>query len=105
MISISGGLIVTRTGSEDSLGNQFHKQVLGAAQPLLLASGVLVALALLPGLPTIPFLLMGGGLGTVAWKMRQKSAAIAVNSTVAPAKAKEDLDGLLKVSPFPWKSA
>jgi len=100
MISISGGLIVTRTGSEDSLGNQFHKQVLGSAQPLLLASGVLVALALLPGLPTIPFLLMGGGLGTVAWKMRQKSGAIAVNSTVAPAKAKEDLDGLLKVEPL-----
>jgi flagellar biosynthesis protein FlhA len=100
MISISGGLIVTRTGSEDSLGNQFHKQVLGSAQPLLLASGVLVALALLPGLPTIPFLLMGGGLGTVAWRMRQKSAAIAVDSTAAPAKAKEDLDGLLKVEPL-----
>jgi len=100
MISISGGLIVTRTGSEDSLGNQFHKQVLGSAQPLLLSSGVLVALALLPGLPTIPFLLMGGGLGTIAWRMRQKSAAIAVNSTVAPAKAKEDLDGLLKVEPL-----
>ncbi len=100
MISISGGLIVTRTGAEDSLGTQFQKQVLGSAQPLLLASGVLIALALLPGLPTIPFLLMGGGLGTVAWRMRQKSAAIAVDSTVAPAKAKEDLDGLLKVEPL-----
>jgi len=100
MISISGGLIVTRTGSEDSLGNQFQRQVLGSAQPLLLASGVLITLALLPGLPTIPFLLMGGGLGTVSWRMRQKSAAIAVNSTVAPAKAKEDLDVLLKVKPL-----
>ncbi len=100
MISISGGLIVTRTGSEDSLGNQFQRQVLGSAQPLLLASGVLVTLALLPGLPTVPFLMMGGGLGTVAWKMRQKSAATAVNSTVAPAKAKEDLDVLLKVEPL-----
>jgi len=100
MISISGGLIVTRTGSEDSLGNQFQRQVLGSAQPLLLASGVLVALALLPGLPTIPFLLMGGGLGTVGWRMRQKSATAAVNSTVAPAKAKEDLDVLLKVEPL-----
>jgi flagellar biosynthesis protein FlhA len=100
MISISGGLIVTRTGSEDSLGNQFQRQVLGSAQPLLLASGVLITLALLPGLPTIPFLLMGGGLGTVSWRMRQKSAAIAVNSTVPPAKAKEDLDVLLKVEPL-----
>ena len=100
MISISGGLIVTRTGSEDSLGDQVHKQLLGNAQPLLLASGVLVALALLPGLPTIPFLLMGGGLGTVSWRMRQKTAAIAANSTVAEAKPKENLEGLLKVEPL-----
>ena len=33
MISISGGLIVTRTASEDTLGAEFHKQVLGSAQP------------------------------------------------------------------------
>ena len=39
-------------------------------------------------------------LGTVSWRMRQKSAAIAVNSTVPPAKAKEDLDVLLKVDGF-----
>src|ERR1700759_5633593 len=39
MISVSGALIVTRTGSEDSLGMEFQKQVLGSAQPLLLASG------------------------------------------------------------------
>src|ERR1700759_159765 len=39
MISVSGGLIVTRTGSEDGLGAEFKKQVLGNAQPLLLASG------------------------------------------------------------------
>src|ERR1041385_6253669 len=59
MISIAGGLIVTRTASDDTLGAEFQKQVLGNAQPLMLASGVLVALALLPGLPTIPFLLLG----------------------------------------------
>src|ERR1700690_1532460 len=100
MISISGGLIVTRTGSEDSLGNQFQKQVMGSAQPLLLASGVLVTLGLFPGLPTIPFLLMGGGLGTAAWRMRQKTAATAANSTVEAAKPKENLEGLLKVEPL-----
>src|SRR5678809_451432 len=34
MISIAGGLIVTRTASEDTLGAEFQKQVLGSAQPL-----------------------------------------------------------------------
>jgi flagellar biosynthesis protein FlhA len=99
MISVSGGLIVTRTGSEDSLGSEFKKQVLGNAQPLLLASGVLVVLAAFPGLPTIPFLLLGGGLGTVGWRMRQKSAVIAAVST-AEAKPKENFDLLLKTEPL-----
>src|SRR5690242_7169209 len=49
MISISGGLIVTRTASDETLGAEFQKQVLGNTQPLMLASGVLVVLALLPG--------------------------------------------------------
>jgi flagellar biosynthesis protein FlhA len=100
MISISGGLIVTRTGSEDSLGNQFSREVLGNAQPLLLASGVLITLALFPGLPTIPFLLMGGGLGTAAWRMRQKSATAATDLTKALPKPAENLEGLLKVEPL-----
>src|SRR5271157_3674670 len=56
MISISGGLIVTRANSDDHLGSDVSKQLFGEAQPLLLASGVLMVLGLFPGLPTIPFL-------------------------------------------------
>jgi len=96
MISVSGGLIVTRTGSEDSLGTEFQKQVLGSAQPLLLASGVLTALSAFPGLPTIPFLVLGGGLGMAGWRMRQKSVAAAAVST-AKEKPKDNLDALLKM--------
>jgi flagellar biosynthesis protein FlhA len=99
MISVSGGLIVTRTGSEESLGAEFKKQVLGSAQPLMLAAGVLTALSAFPGLPTIPFLALGGGLGAVSWRMRRKSVAAAAVST-AGAKPKENLDGLLKVEPL-----
>src|SRR5271155_1102684 len=95
MISVSGALIITRTGSEDSLGMEFQKQVLGSAQPLLLASGVLTALSAFPGLPTIPFLLLGGGLGIAGWRMRRKSVAAAAIST-AKDKPKDNLDALLK---------
>ena len=90
MISISGGLIVTRASSDSKLGAQFQKQVFGKPEPLLLASGVLVALALFPGLPTIPFLALGGGLGAIAWRMRRKNDAEVKISTEAAAKpAKE----------------
>src|SRR6476660_724221 len=72
MISISGGLIVTRASSDSRLGTDFRKQVFGNPQPLMLASGVLLALAMFPGLPKIPFLLLGAGMGTSAWRMRKR---------------------------------
>jgi flagellar biosynthesis protein FlhA len=98
MISISGGLIVTRASSEEQLGSDVRKQLFGNTQPLLLAAGVLLALAAFPGLPKIPFLLMGGGLGYTAWKMRQKAAVQARAETVVkPAAAKENSEALLKV--------
>ncbi len=98
MISISGAMIVTRASSEARLGAEFKKQVFGASQPLLLSSGVLIALALFPGLPKIPFIVLGIGLGTLGWRMRQADAVEAQTATAsAPAQPKENLEALMKV--------
>src|SRR6202522_851777 len=59
MISISGAMIVTRASSDASLGSEFKKQIFSNPQPLLLAAGVLVAMAIMPGMPKIPFILLG----------------------------------------------
>src|SRR5713226_5173388 len=45
VISVSGGLIVTRSNSESRLADTFRKQFFGNSQPLLLAAGVLVVMA------------------------------------------------------------
>src|SRR5277367_4999465 len=101
MISISGGLIVTRASSDSRLGAQFQKQVFGKSEPLLLASGVLVVLSLFPGLPTIPFLALGSGLGAIAWRMRRKNDAEVKTSTESAEKpAKENVEALLQVDPL-----
>jgi flagellar biosynthesis protein FlhA len=101
MISISGGLIVTRASSDAKLGAQFQTQVFGKSEPLMLASGVLVALALFPGLPTIPFLALGSGLGFIAWRKRRKSDADVKTSTEAAEKpTKENVEALLQVDPL-----
>src|SRR6204780_4373253 len=93
MISISGGLIVTRASSDDRLGADFAKQLFGSPQPLFLASGVLVVLAVFPGLPSIPFLALGSGLAFSAWKMGQRQEAAAKSTAVAkPAAAKENIE-------------
>src|SRR5208282_525569 len=100
MISISGGLIITRTSSETKLGIDFQKQVFSNSHPLLLASGVLIAMAAFPGLPKIPFLVLGGGVGAIAWRVRQKTATAEKTKAPATAPAKESLEGLLKVEPL-----
>jgi flagellar biosynthesis protein FlhA len=101
MISISGGLIVTRASSDARLGAQFQSQVFGKSEPLLLAAGVLVALSLFPGLPTIPFLALGGGLGFIGWRMRRKNdASVKTSADAAEKPAQENLEALLQVDPL-----
>lgn len=99
MISVSGGLIVTRASSEKRVGEEFSSQLFGKVEPLMLSSGVLVALALFPGLPTIPFLALGGGMGAFAWRKRGKiKAEVKQEAAIAAAPpAKENLESLLKV--------
>lgn len=100
MISVSGGLIITRASSDRKLGSEVQRQLFGAWQPLLLSSGVLLALAAFPGLPTIPFLLLGGGLGAVALRDRRKADTRSREESPAAAKqasAKERLDAALRV--------
>jgi flagellar biosynthesis protein FlhA len=101
MISISGGMIITRASSENRLGVEFQKQVFGAAQPLLLSSGVMIILALLPGLPKIPFILLGSGLGAVGWQMKKREPASPADAgAAAPKTQKENLEDLLRVEPL-----
>ncbi len=100
MISISGGMIITRASSENRIGVEIQRQLFGSSQPMLLASGILIALARFPGLPKIPFLLVGSGLGTLGWRKRQNSLRKPAPLASTPKAAKENLDDLLRVEPL-----
>ena len=97
MISISGGLIVTRASSETKLGEDFQKQVFGSSQPLLLASGVLIAMAAFPGFPRFRFCLIGGGLGSGGMADAPESCRGRKSRRRRhPAPAKENVETLLQ---------
>src|SRR5450432_3168747 len=102
MISIAGALIVTRASSDARLGVEFQRQILGNSQPLLLAGGVLIAMAAMPGMPKLPFLLLGGGAGFAGWQMRKKEARgeATVETESKPVAAKENVESLLRVEPL-----
>jgi flagellar biosynthesis protein FlhA len=71
IISISSGFLVTKISSQHSVGQDLGRQFLKSSEPLSIASLIIAGLALVPGLPKIPFLLLAAGtamFGRVAAK-------------------------------------
>lgn len=75
LVSMSGGLITTRAASEAHLGEEVAGQLLGKARPLAIGAGVLFALAIVPGLPKLSFIVVGGMMGLAAYMNRESAAA------------------------------
>src|SRR5215813_7141963 len=77
LVSVAGGLIITRASSEGSLGSDVSKQLFGSRRPLMLAGGVVAALALIPGLPKISFILVSGLMFGLARLIKETPATAA----------------------------
>jgi flagellar biosynthesis protein FlhA len=99
LVSMSGGLITTRAASESSLGEEVAVQLLARARPLAIASGVLVLLAIIPGLPKLPFIFVAAMLGGAAYANRSSAQAPA-EPIPAPAAAADTPDSGVGVDPL-----
>ena len=63
LVSVAGGMVLTRASSAGQLTTELGAQLLGKGTTLYVASGVLGALCLIPGLPKLAFLLPAVVLG------------------------------------------
>ncbi len=104
LIAVAGGIITTRAAQQTNLGETIYSQLLLSPRPLIIAAGTLLLLALIPGLPKIPFLLLAAVSFAAA---RAASARIkAENETpvvedLPPAEPAEDeIEPLLGVDPL-----
>src|ERR1700761_7763263 len=70
LISVAAGILVTRSASQKDLGNDIAGQIFAQQKAPMVAAGVICAFALVPGLPKIPFLLIGGALAAVAYALK-----------------------------------
>lgn len=66
LVSVAGGMVATRASSESSLGSDLSRQLLPRSRPLWIASGVMLVLALIPGLPKFSFFLVSGAMAFLA---------------------------------------
>jgi len=60
IIATTAGILVTKAASEASLGHEIGTQLLANQRPLWIGSGIMVAVALTPGLPKLPFIVLSG---------------------------------------------
>jgi flagellar biosynthesis protein FlhA len=77
LVSVAAGIVVTKGGTEGSADKALFGQLGGTAKPLGVAAGAAGVMALLPGMPFIPFMLLAGGAGAASWYRWQKEKAAA----------------------------
>jgi len=70
LVSVAGGMVATRASSEASLGSDLGRQLLPRTRPLWIASGVMLALGMIPGLPKLSFFLLSGVMALLARKSK-----------------------------------
>jgi flagellar biosynthesis protein FlhA len=71
LVSIAGGLVVTRASSNRSLGGDLGEQLFAQPRVLWIAGTAMFAMGMIPGMPKFSFLLMVTVLWTMAWRLQR----------------------------------
>ena len=102
IVSTAAGIIVTRTATNTHFSQEVSKQLLMKPKALMAAAGVMGFMAIIPGLPFLPFILLSASLGGFSYRLIQKQAAeekdqqdMLTNEKLKPAQ--EKLENLLPV--------
>jgi flagellar biosynthesis protein FlhA len=90
IVSIAAGMVVTRVGDDQDVSQQFVAQLFDNPKPLYLTAAIIGLLGLIPGMPNFIFLLIGGALAAVAWRLdRQRQEQKPLPVAAAPTVARE----------------
>ncbi len=104
IIATSAGLVVTRSSSGGALDAEMKTQLLSNPRVLGTVSGMIVLFAFVPGMPTIPFVLIGAVLGAGSYfSSKTQKEAIAVKEEEgmqAEEPTEEKVEQYLQVDPI-----
>jgi flagellar biosynthesis protein FlhA len=98
IVSTAAGLLVSKASVTGAADKALMRQLSGYPQALGMSAAVMLVLALLPGIPMLPFLALGGGAAALAWSAHQRkraasaaeAAALAAPAAAAAASAAEE---------------
>ena len=107
LISTATGIVVTRAASDSNLGQDFVSQLFTNQRVFFIVSAVLLLLALVPGLPTLPFIGLSLATFGVGYILRRSSQSAAVSEISQQeeqekeeVKKPENIVALLQVDPM-----
>ncbi|MEM7543316.1 MAG: flagellar biosynthesis protein FlhA [Pseudomonadota bacterium] len=75
LLATAAAIIVTRVSAEAELGQQITSQLFDDPKSLTITGSVLFVMGVIPGMPNVAFLTMGGGALTVAYFLYRKQQA------------------------------
>lgn len=103
--STAAGIVVSRAATESNLGQDILQQLFKNPKTLATASGVLLLLGLIPGLPHLPFIIIAVISGAVAYLMitkekKEKEVLPPPPVEEKPVSMEAQLESLLRVDPI-----
>ncbi|MDN5344687.1 MAG: flagellar biosynthesis protein FlhA [Clostridia bacterium] len=106
MVSTGTGILVTRSGTLDSFGQEVIGQLTGFPRIAGLVAAILFLLGLLPGMPHLAFFIMAGGVGYAAYALAGEERARTLRQQEAAAtrqaaqRQPENVLGFFQVDPL-----
>ena len=99
VISLSSGFLVTKITSKQSLGQDLSAQFLMKGQPLIVAGVIIAAMSFVPGLPALPFLVLGGICATIGINVNKSKKAVdgKKKTDAQPTKNEQPVEELLDI--------
>ena len=91
LISVATGILVTRSASEEDLGTNISGQLMAQRKAPMVAGVVICCFALVPGLPKIPFLVIGLIFFFVGRSLTDKPSPSEARAAAAEADAQRAL--------------
>jgi flagellar biosynthesis protein FlhA len=87
IISTAAGLVVTRAVSEENLGVDLSNQLTRYPRALAVAAVMLIGFGIIPGMPRVPFLIVGAGVAAMAYYAMQSQERTKLAEETAEAQA------------------
>jgi len=73
IVSTAAGMLVTRAASDATLGEEVGRQLFMKSKPLIMTGSILGIISLIPGLPFLPFMVLGGAMGGLGLILQKNS--------------------------------